>query len=199
MQVMRLLSFLVVVSLTGCASFTSLQTADIIPQGETNFTVSGNLLYSLPLEESVYEEGNQFVTQLMIRRGLSVKTELQAIISSNSLNGTYKHLLKSGDTFITSYSVGAGYSFLASSFDDQIHVADLPVSMFITYKPKNNFGITLNPKALYRFIGDESTFVVGGSINLVFGENIKFYPEGIMFYDIVIGNIFTGGGFAISF
>lgn len=183
----------------GCASFTSLQTANVIAEGETNFTVSGNLLYSLPEVTNVYEEGNQFVTQLMLRRGISENSEFQAIISPNSFNVNYKHLYYKGEKFISSYSAGVGYSFLASSFDDQIHVADVPLSVYLTYMPRENFGITLNPKVMYRFIGDESTVIFGGSFNLVFGKKIKFYPEGIMYYDAVIGTLFTGGGFALSF
>ncbi len=183
----------------GCASFTSLQTADVIADGETNVTLSGNLLYSLPAESNVYEEGNQFVTQLMLRRGISEQSELQSIISANSLNINYKHLYYKGKKLISSYSAGIGYSFFASSYDDQIHVADIPLSVYFTYFPKNNFGITINPKVMYRFIGDESTVIFGSSLNLTFGSKVKFYPEGIMFYDPVIGNLFTGGGFALSF
>jgi hypothetical protein len=183
----------------GCSSFTSLQTAEVIPVGETNFTLSGSLLYSLPETTNVYEEGNQLVTQLMVRRGISDNNEIQAIIAANALNINYKHLLYRGDQFISSYTVGAGYSFLASSFDDQLHVADVPVSIYFTYRPAENFGITLNPKVMYRLIGDESTVVFGSSINLVIGKRIKFYPEGIMFYDVVLGNLFSGGGIALSF
>ena len=193
-----LFTFLILL-MESCSSFTSLQTANIIAEGETNFTISGNLLYSLPLETTVYEEGNQFVTQLMLREGISGNSEFQAIISPNSFNAYYKHLFHSSNKFISSYSAGGGYSFFASSFDDQIHVADIPFSIYLTYMPKENFGITINPKVMYRFIGDESTIICGSSLNMVFGKKIKFYPEGILYYDIVIGNVFTGGGFAISF
>ena len=183
----------------GCASFSSLQTADVVGDGKTSFTVSGNLIYSLPETDNVYEEGNQLVTQFMVRRGISDNNEFQAVISPNSLNINFKHLLSKNDKFLSAFSAGAGYTFLASSFDDQIHIADVPVSLYFTYMIHDHFGFTLNPKIMYRFIGDESTVVFGSSLNLAFGKKIKFYPEGTLFYDAVIGNLFTGGGFALSF
>ncbi|MCF6365587.1 MAG: hypothetical protein L3J35_05230 [Bacteroidales bacterium] len=183
----------------GCASFTSFQTADVIPEGKTDITISGSLLYSLPETVGVYEEGNQFVTQLMLRKGISENNEFQAAISPNSINVNYKHLFYKDKKFTSSYTTGLAYSFLASSFDDQIHIADVPISIYCTYMPKPNFGFTLNPKVMYRFIGDESTVIFGSSFSLVIGDKIKFYPEGIIFYDAIIGNLFTGGGFGFSF
>ncbi|MCF6170329.1 MAG: hypothetical protein L3J66_05050 [Bacteroidales bacterium] len=202
MEIMRIVRYFCAVLLLlegGCASFTSFQTADVLAKGETNFTVSGSLLYSLPEISNVYEEGNQFVTQFMLRRGISGNSEFQALISPNSFNANYKHLYFRAEKFMSSYTAGIGYTFLASSFDDQTHVFDVPVSLYLTYLPKEHFGITINPKVMYRYIGDESTVIFGGSLNLMLGKKIKFYPEGIIFYDAVIGTLFTGGGLGISF
>ncbi len=183
----------------GCASFTSFQTADVIAEGETNVTMSGSLLYSLPETTNIYEEDNQFVTQLMLRKGISENNEFQASISPNSMSANIKHLFYKNEKLSSSYTAGIAYSFLASSFDDQIHIADVPVSLYCTYMPKSNLGFTLNPKVMYRFIGDESTVIFGSSFNLILGNKIKFYPEGNIFYDTVIGSLFIGGGFGISF
>ncbi len=192
-------SFLLLLLFPGCVSFTSFQTADVLPKGETSYTVSGSMIFSLPEYFDVYEEGNQFASQLMVRKGISEHGEFQLSISPNSLTTAYKHLFHKDKKFISSYTFGTSYTFLASSFDDQIHIIDVPASVYLSYVPSNNFNITLNPKVMYRYIGDESTVVLGTSLNFMFGKQIKVYPEGIFFYDAVIGNTFVGGGIGFTF
>ncbi|MCF6242014.1 MAG: hypothetical protein L3J74_11785 [Bacteroidales bacterium] len=202
MKAIYFLSFQSVLALflfTGCVSFTSFQTADVLPKGKITYTVSGSMIYSLPENFDVYQEGNQLASQLMIRKGVSDNNEFQVSISPNSLTTTYKHLFHKSDKFLTSYTFGGSYTFLASSFDDQINIIDVPVSIYLTYAPSNKFNITLNPKVMYRYIGDESTVVFGTSLNFGLGKQIKIYPEGIFFYDAVIGNTFVGGGIGFSF
>jgi hypothetical protein len=185
---------------TSCASLISVQSAETIENGEVVITAGAEEVLSLPEAElNDYDEGNLLLTFVLIRKGISDKSELQSLISPNSLNFYYKHKFLDKEQFILSYTFGGGYTFMESSFDDQLHIFDLPIGLYATYRFNKSLMFTATPKVVPRILGDAFSIVAGTNFNFRLGKVVKFIPEVGFFYDIQQNNIFINGGIGFAF
>ncbi len=202
MNRLQIISIIVVIVLTGqgCASFIGMQTAEIVPEGTVQFTQGGVETLSLPqVELNDYDEGNQWTPFVMIRKGMSPKSEMQSWITPNSLNFNFKHSFGSSNKWLWAYGIGSGYTFLASSFDDQIHIVDFPLTLYSTCKLSDGFSVSFSPKLIPRMISESFSMIGGSSLTLGIGKKIVVLPEVSFFYDVQQNNMFLTGGIGFAF
>ncbi len=184
----------------GCASFIGMQTAEVLDAGEVQTTQGAVMAYSLPqVELNDYDEINQLVPFFLIRKGIANRSEFQSMITPNSLNVSYKHLFSESDKLRLAYAGGVGYTFLASSFDDQLHIVDVPLVLFSTFRFSEKTALTFAPRVTPRFLGQTFSLVGGGSFTFSFGKNVRIMPETSFSYDIQQQNIFITGGIGFAF
>ncbi len=186
---------------SGCNSLLTFQDADIVEQGKTRVTTFGAMTHSIPpdTENSYYEFGNFFLPGILVKKGITEKSEINALITPFSLNLNLKKLIAKNDRRIVSYSLGSGYYFFASSPDDQLHFWDIPLSGYLTYRPGNFFGITLAPKVIPRFVNLEFSLVTGSSLILSFGKKSRLLLEGGGFYAPLEQATFFSYGIGMGF
>ncbi len=187
-----------VLSVTGCASLSTYQSAKVLPPDEIQVggALTGTGISLIDDEENEYYEDINFVLpELFVRASLG--RDVDAGIKLYPLAGVadVKYRFIRGDGFAMAADLGVGYTSL-SLLDESTTLLDLYPTLLLTFDLSEKTDLTLAPKVITRFIsaGDESDQynMPGMTITLSIGPfkpEIGFYTsEGVNFmtYGIAI-------------
>jgi hypothetical protein len=167
----------------GCATMTTLQTAESLDKGEAVALVGG-FISEMKIDsvdevfDSVYTWGYPDV-EAAARYGVTDNFDIgiKAFVIGMQADGKYRFLNK--DKFSMAGDLAIGYTSVSSETDTTKYIDFIP-SVLLTAKLHKYFSITASPKTLFGLIiGDETSinYLFGGTVGLKLGDKTSLIPE----------------------
>ena len=178
--------FAVFTVLSGCASFSSYQTAQSLGEGKSQFAIGLTVTdQSVDGPEADYEEAAYFTPELIFRTGVTdgfdvgAKLYVAYPIVGVVINGKYQFL--DGPGLDMAVDFGVGYSGVELNNNDITYVDFYP-ALLMTYNFSDTFSATLAPKVVIRRAkvagaGTDTESFPGATLTLSLGKKVKVMPE----------------------
>jgi len=182
-----MLVFIIVVMLSGCASFSSYQTAQVLDPDEDDFQIGiGLTVTSFDLEEDAvetdYEEMSYYKTELFLRSAVTENFDFGAKFWTVGLSVDGKYQFVDGEKLDMAVDLGFSYSGIEVDDEGVRYLSFQPV-LLMTYNFTEKFSLTLAPRAVIAVVshdeeGDDTQTFVGGTLTLSLGgKKMKILPE----------------------
>ncbi len=204
--------FLLTFALSGCVSFTTMQTANTLAPGESegglNMVQTKVALADEPVG-GVEESITYVVPEFTYRRGIVENLDLgiKFYPMAAEIDAKYQFIKAGG--FVLSGDFGFAYSSIESGSGDntvKTTYLDLYPTVLITYNFSEFFSLTAGPKYIYRSIGgdavSDSIAIPGVTLTAAIGpgaagNGFKFMPE--VGYFTADGLSYTTLGIGLAF
>jgi hypothetical protein len=193
----------------GCASMSSMQTAEALKVGDQQFTVGGGTYNSKSFNvamsgTSTDPDLTASVLEISYRRGMAEKIDVgikYTLPGTLTADGKYQFL--DGETFDAAAGLGLDYFSMETGPDNartKTTIIDLIVPLYLSAKLSDSFTPYLSPRYLLRNISGVSsgtTSVIGATGGVKIGKTWGLYVE----YGIQkgVGNDFTANQANVAF
>jgi hypothetical protein len=201
------LGMLAIVVLTGCASMTTIHTAETLSPGSLNYYVA-YVPSSAPLldtnNDGKADKMDFNTVEVGARIGLTDHIDLGAKLYPVGMLIDGKYQFIKGKMFKAAGDLGAGYMTISSG-ESKTSIVDIVPEVPLTIRPISWFAFTLAPKSLIRISSssNDSTKVSSSSTEVLFGTTagLKFTVKNLgslIFEYGVFGGSYASNHFAIA-
>ncbi len=173
----------------GCASFSTMQTAEVLEKGKSQTTIGGgsysSKAFSSAVSSSVKESDVSLpYFEVSYRRGVTDKIDVGGkitLIGTAVIDGKYQ--LYDGETFDAAVGAGLGYLSIESGTDNnksKSTIIDAIIPLYLSAKVSPSFTPYISPKYVLRSISGStsgSTGIVGATGGVKIGDTWGLYAE----------------------
>ncbi len=175
--------------LTGCTSFSSLQTGRVLPEGTNRFFVGAGFFRTPEVSPS---EPNKVTFPFLeggARFGFTEGWDVgMKYTMPGMFTGDLKFNMVDEDGFALAAGFGAGYVAVKSTDTSDDHhlkseVLDLIFPLYVSYDFSEAFGVYMSPRFVLRYAQSQQN-LLGSAIGLRFGNSVGIFVEGGAAWDI---------------
>ena len=165
--------------LSGCASLSTYQTAQVLEQGvsQKGVAVSATKVES---EGGLLDDVTMIVPEFFYRAPLSEKFEYGVKLSPTSLIADGKYQFVDSGSWDVAADLGMGFFAYATEGEEAIFIDFLP-AILVSFTLTEDTVFTIAQKGIIRYIaagGDQEISTLGGAtLGLAIGKKIRLMPE----------------------
>lgn len=178
----RFVLIAVAVVMTGCASLSTFQTAQVLEKGEKQmgFALSASQIDVGDSDDAALEAVTILVPEFFYRAPIGEKSEFGVKLTPTSLVADGKYQLVDSTPFDMAADLGLGF-FAFAAEGEALVVVDIHPAIIASLNLSESVSLNLTPKFIVRYIAaggeSETSYLNGGTIGLALGKNTRFMPE----------------------